>query len=96
VAVVLTDAAEREVNSAALWYEREATGLGRQFLDAVGAMVERIADNPQQFPLVHREQRRALLKRFPYALYFRVETRSVVVVGCFHGHRNPRVWQSRR
>jgi len=70
--------------------------LSGQFLDAIAAALKRLADNPQQFPLVYRDQRRALLKRFPYALYFRVEAASVVVVGCFHGHRNPSTWQSRR
>jgi len=59
-AVVLIETAERDVNSATLWYEREAAGLGRQFLDAVDAALQRIADNPQQFPLVYRKQRRAV------------------------------------
>ncbi len=56
-------------------------------------------DNPQQFPVVHRDKRRALLKRFPYGLYFlyfRIELTSAVVVGCFHGHRNPTAWKSRQ
>jgi plasmid stabilization system protein ParE len=50
-AVVVTEAAERDINAAALWYEREAVGLGRQFLDAISATLTRIENNPQQFPL---------------------------------------------
>jgi plasmid stabilization system protein ParE len=95
-AVVVTEAAELDINAAAVWYEREAVGLGRQFLDAVTATLKRIENNPQQFPLVYGDKRRALLKRFPYGLYFRVEPTVAVVVGCFHGHRNPKAWQSRR
>ena len=79
-AVVVTEAAELDINAAAVWYEREAVGLG----------------NPQQFALVYDDKRRALLKRLPYGLYFRVEPTVAVVVGCFHGHRNPKAWQSRR
>jgi len=95
-AVVVTEAAERDISAAAIRYEGEAAGLGRGFLDAIGVALGRIEDNPHQFPVVHRDKRRALLKRFPYGLYFRVEATSVVVVGCFHGHRNPRAWESRR
>ncbi len=88
--VVLTEGAERDINAAAVWYEGEASGLGRRFLDAVGVALAHIEDNPQQF------QRRALLKRFPYGLYFRIESTSAVVVGCFHAHRNPTAWKSRQ
>ncbi len=62
----------------------------------VGVALAHIEDNPQQFPVVHRDKRRALLKRFPYGLYFRIESTSAVVVGCFHGHRNPTAWKSRQ
>jgi hypothetical protein len=34
-AVVVTEAAERDINAAAVWYEGEAAGLGREFLDAL-------------------------------------------------------------
>jgi len=94
--VVLTEAAEQDVTAAALWYERQSPGLGRQFLDAVASALTRIASNPEQFPIVYRDKRRALLKRFPYGLFFWVEATTVVVVGCFHGRRNPTAWQSRR
>ena len=94
--VVLTEGAERDINAAAIWYEGERSGLGRRFLDAVGVALAHIEDNPQQFPVVHRDKRRALLKRFPYGLYFRIESTSAVVVGCFHGHRNPTAWKSRQ
>ena len=94
--VVLTAVAERDIHAAALWYEREAPGVGRRFLDAVAAALELIGDNPHQFPLMHRDKRRALLKRFPYSVYFRIDTASVVIVGCFHGRRNPTMWKSQR
>ena len=86
--VVVTEAAERDINGAAVWYEDESLGLGREFLGAIAAGLQQIEDNPKQFPIVHRDKRRALLRRFPYGLYFRLESTTVVVVGCFHGHRN--------
>ena len=94
--LVLTDAAERDIDAAAIWYENESTGVGKQFLDAVGAALSRVEEDPHNFPVVHRDKRRALLKRFPYALYFRLDSPKVVVVGCFHGRRSPKAWKSRR
>ena len=68
--VVLTQAAERDIDAAAVWYENESPGLGREFLDAIAVSLQKIEDNPKQVPAVHRDKRRALLRRFPYGLYF--------------------------
>jgi plasmid stabilization system protein ParE len=94
--VSLTSLAEVDVKDAAHWYETQVRGLGEYFLLAVDHAVAEIEENPLQFPPVHGETRRTLLRRFPYALYFRVESTRIVVVGCFHGHRSPKSWQSRK
>ena len=46
-------------------------GLGREFGQELNGIVERIAAGPLHFPRVHRETRRAVMWRFPYAVYFR-------------------------
>jgi plasmid stabilization system protein ParE len=38
--VVLTEAAERDINAAAVWYENESLGLGREFLDAIAVSLQ--------------------------------------------------------
>jgi len=55
-----------------------------------------IARHPSAFPLVHRNLRRALLRRFPYCILYLVEREQVVVFGCMHAARDPRAWQRRR
>ncbi|MFP5238043.1 MAG: type II toxin-antitoxin system RelE/ParE family toxin [Acidobacteriota bacterium] len=94
--IVFTPIARRELIDAHEWYENESPGLGLHFLTAADAAVNRIVANPLQFPLVHRTVRRALLRRFPYALMFVVESdESVTVIACFHGSRDPAQWQQR-
>ena len=94
--VVFTLDARAELMDAQDWYENEAAGLGRRFRAAVDAEVRRISANPQQFPIVYRSIRRALLRRFPYALMFVVETDGkLTVIACFHGSRDPAHWQER-
>ena len=50
---------------------------------------------PERFPVVHLTCRRALLRRFPYAIYYVAAAESVSVVACMHARRDPRRWQER-
>ena len=45
--------------------------------------------------LFQSDIRRALLRRFPYALFFRIVDDAVFVMACFHSSRDPRIWQHR-
>ena len=72
--VVFRPEAEDEVLATRRWYEERREGLGVEFASAVDAMVERIVTSPLVFPCAYGETRRAVLGRFPYAIYFRVLT----------------------
>jgi toxin ParE1/3/4 len=78
--VIFTQAARAELTDAQDWYEGEATGLGRRFRQAIGVL---------------RNVRRALLRRFPYSLFFVVEDEVLIVIACFHASRDPSHWQKR-
>ncbi len=94
--VVFTLAARTELIDAQDWYENEAPGLGRRFHAAVDAVIERMSANPRHFPVVYKNIRRALLRRFPYALMFVIEADgTLTVIACFHGSRDPAHWQKR-
>jgi plasmid stabilization system protein ParE len=94
--VIFTRSARIELIEAQDWYESEVPGLGRSFRAAVDAVVQRISANPRQFPVVYKRIRRALLRRFPYALMFVIEAdESLTVIACFHGSRDPARWQER-
>jgi plasmid stabilization system protein ParE len=91
--VIFTPAARAELIDAQDWYEAEASGLGRRFRHAIDALAERMSANPRQFPVVFTNIRRALLRRFPYALFFVVEDEILLVIACFHASRDPLQWQ---
>jgi plasmid stabilization system protein ParE len=44
---------------------------------------------------VHEQVRRALLRKFPYALFYLFNEETIVVVACFHVRRSPADWQRR-
>lgn len=93
--LIVRPAAASDIEEASLWYERQRPGLGEEFLSALDAVIQQVKRNPQLFPLIHRDARRALLRRFPYAIYYKDDIETVVVVGCFHAKRHPRKWRSR-
>jgi plasmid stabilization system protein ParE len=87
--------AELDLSDAALWYEEQRPGLGHQLLDEVLAIFSKLAEAPLQYPIVHRNTRRALIQRFPFGVYYQVESTAIIVVAVMHGSRNPRRWKSR-
>jgi len=93
--VIFTQGAREEVIEAQDWYEREAPGLGRHFREAIDALIERMSANPRQFPVVFKDVRRALLRRFPHSLFFVMEGETLLVIACFHASRDPAQWQKR-
>ena len=93
--VRLRPEAEQDLADAAAWYEEQRQGLGHEFLDEVLAMLSSIAETPLMLPHVHRNTRRAIIHRFPFGVYFRVEDATIVVVAVMHGSRNPRRWKNR-
>jgi plasmid stabilization system protein ParE len=55
----------------------------------------RISEQPALYPVVHRGTRRALTRRFPFAVYYLWQAEVIIVVAVMHGSRNPRRWKQR-
>lgn len=87
--------AEEEARKAAGWYENESEGLGAAFLELVEQTLTAISENPLRFPLVYRDVRRALLKRFPYGVFFRLQPDRIRVLAILHLSRDTSRWQRR-
>jgi plasmid stabilization system protein ParE len=93
--LTLRPEAEHDLKDAAHWYERQREGLGHRFLDEALDAFGRIAEQPKLFPVVHRSVRRALIRKFPFAIFYRVETDAIVVLAILHGSRDPVRWKER-
>jgi plasmid stabilization system protein ParE len=87
--------ADLDVVSTFDWYEREQVGLGDQFLAELRGAYDRVADGPLKYPTVRPGVRRALIRRFPYAVYFSVEAQTIFVLAVLHASRDPAEWQRR-
>lgn len=69
--------------------------MGLEFLNAIEAGLARIRRSPLMFPVVYRDTRRALLRRFPYALYYVTTPAVTRVVAWVHTRQAPARWQRR-
>jgi plasmid stabilization system protein ParE len=78
-----------DITAAALWYRQEYHDLGTEFTDAVYAFLDEIFATPLTRRLVYKEYRRGFMRRFPYAVYYRVNNDEVVISLVFHAARNP-------
>lgn len=87
--------AERDIKKAFDWYEEQRPGLGSEFLEQIEAVFERIEDNPELYESVFRTVSRALVRRFPYSVYFVLANRNPVVIAVLHQRRSPVRWRGR-
>jgi plasmid stabilization system protein ParE len=94
--LVVRPAAANDLASAYRWYEQRWTGLGEDLLQEALALIDQVLLLPRASPVVHRDTRRALIRRFPYGIFYRLDGDAVIVVAVYHLRRNPRLWQQRR
>jgi len=93
--IVLRPKARAEFDEAFDWYEQQQAGLGVEFAERVQAVFDRISAMAELHAIVHRDVRKALVRRFPYAVFYRVRAGRVVVLAVFHAKRDPELWKSR-
>lgn len=93
--IVVRPLAKADLADAYSWYEGEQVGLGKSFLDQIGLALNRIAARPEGYPVVEQDVRRALVRRFPFSIYFRVQGDIVRVIAVIHQRRHPNTWRRR-
>ena len=93
--IIVRTQADLDVDEALAWYENERPGLAIEFLGELRATFDRLADGPFKYQHLRSGVRRALLKRFPYAVFFIVEDDVVLVTAVLHTSRDPATWQRR-
>ncbi|MCK5907864.1 MAG: type II toxin-antitoxin system RelE/ParE family toxin [Flavobacteriales bacterium] len=93
--LIIKPFAEMDANEAALWYNDKFDGLGGEFLLSLDAKINAIQRNPKQFPLKHKNTRRALTDRFPYGIFYIIESETIYILAIIHTRRSPVIWKKR-
>jgi len=61
----------------------------------VDACIQAIVRMPRSYPVIHETYRRALVRRFPYAVFFEFGEERVTIHGVFHTSKHPDKWRER-
>ncbi|MEN8447100.1 MAG: type II toxin-antitoxin system RelE/ParE family toxin [Cyanobacteria bacterium J06555_13] len=93
--LIIQAKAELDIQDAYQYYEQRDPGLGSEFVRAIDACFSKIGRNPMAYPMVHKQIRRALIRRFPYGVFYIIEGSNIVVLACFHAKRDPKRWNKR-
>jgi plasmid stabilization system protein ParE len=96
VEMIFRPLAKREIDEIVAYYEIQKEGLGLMFVNVLDLLLERIEQQPLQFPVRHKNIRIAVLNNFPYVVFFRVYKQQIVVLGVVHQKRNPKIGISRK
>ena len=87
--------AEAELAEAREWYAQQREGLDTHLMLRIDETLRRISDSPEAYPVVYGSLRRAVVRQFPFAIFYELAMNEIRVVAVFHSKRNPKGWQSR-
>jgi plasmid stabilization system protein ParE len=93
--LIVAPEAEQDLVEAYGWYEGQRVGLGEEFLSCIDACIENVRRFPATNALIHENYRRALPRRFPYAVFYEYVGDVVTVYCVFHTSRDPEKWVKR-
>jgi hypothetical protein len=87
--------AQNDIEMAKEYYDDKRTGLGDEFWQETKEKLKYIEKNPRQFRYIHDNARIAILKKFPFGIFFICNDLNIDVFGVIHFSRSPLVWKNR-
>jgi toxin ParE1/3/4 len=80
----------------ALSYHKDISqDLAERFFSSIEATISLIREQPGAMPLVSNTIRRAIVKGFPYSIFFSEYTDSIYILAIAHQRRSPYYWKKR-
>ena len=88
--------AREDILEAITWYEERREGLGDELFIAIENEIYFIKQNPYHYEGKYKGIRKAITKRFPYILYYRIESETkILVYAVLHMKRSANLWKKR-
>ncbi len=92
----LTPEAELDLVEAIQWYDERDPEVGDDFLRRVYQRIASLERNPRLYPIIHRQMRRALVRRFPFQILYEIESEEIIIYAIYHSARDPEAWKRRK
>lgn len=84
-----TSQAQIDIDIAMDWYKTQRKGLEFEFLDCIEVTITKIIQNPELYSVKHKKLRGALIRRFPFTVFYTFEKNEIVVHAVFGNKQNP-------
>lgn len=95
VELVIAPEAAADLEEGYAWYEAQRAGQGEDFLVRVDACVQSLRRFPELHAFFHENYRRALVRKYPLAVFYEYVDDVVTVYSVFHTSRDPEKWRRR-
>lgn len=93
--LILRPEAEADLAQQFDYYNSRKKGLGNDFLREVSKIFRQIEQTPLRNAPIYRNARRALVRRYPFKVFYMFENETVEVIGVIHFRRDQPTWQQR-
>jgi plasmid stabilization system protein ParE len=87
--------AELDIADSFAWYYERNPPVAERFLLSVHSVIAEIGEQPNRFPRLDRGAQCARILRFPHSVIYRELADVVIVIACFHGSQDPKIWKAR-
>ena len=77
------------------WYAERNPSAANAFISELDHAISQIQKGPERWTMHLRGTRRLLLRRFPYAVVYRITQSTIQVIAVAHGRRRPGYWNVR-
>jgi len=92
--VEISDLAIEQAFEIETYYHGYGPGLGNEFLDVLFDCYVSLEANPNRWQCIRNDIRRALVKKFPYSVFYRVQetAQKVEILTVLHQKADPGKW----
>jgi plasmid stabilization system protein ParE len=93
--LILRPEAKVDLAEAKAWYDKRQKGLAGEFRLCIEEAMDRIRRMPELHAEMDDGVRRCLVRRFPFAIFYKLEKTRIIVIAVMHTSRDPSRWRDR-
>src|SRR5947208_3146551 len=87
--------AEAELAEARTWYGLQRPGLDSALMLRIDETLQLICEAPELYPIAYQDFRRAVVRQFPFAIFYQTIADEIVVFAVYHSRRDPEKLKTR-
>ncbi|MEN9572769.1 MAG: hypothetical protein RL514_624 [Verrucomicrobiota bacterium] len=87
--------AAEEFAEAVQFYKQRGRTLGQRFASEVRAAIARAVATPERWRVLEDDVRQCVVRVFPYAVLYTIESDYLLIIAIKHGKREPGYWRHR-